>query len=230
MLDKTVLMLLARNFGWVSVHLFLLTVEIFCFISHSTFNNFPLQFWVSWNGLKSKDISGRNSYTRYLNYYISSGMTAHIREVDMSPCSYVLFILELEAIINYLGVKQHEHITSDLYHLPHKVVSGLNFFNSHFISVLLNLLMIVDTSNRYWGSIKAAPLFAGLQLDHLQWPQGSQGSEAGWWSSGDGVVVQKLAPVSLDNRCLMLSHCLLYLLPNLLSCQGAGALHLLPPG
>lgn len=54
-------------------------------------------------------------------------MTAHIREVDMSPCSYVLFILELEAIINYLGVKQHEHITSDLYHLPHKVVSGLNF-------------------------------------------------------------------------------------------------------
>jgi len=33
-------------------------------------------------------------------------MTAHVREADMSPCSYVLFILELEAIINYLGERQ----------------------------------------------------------------------------------------------------------------------------
>jgi len=56
--------------------------------------------------LKSKNISGRSSYTRYLNYYVSKGMTACVREADMSPCSYALFILELEAIINYLGERQ----------------------------------------------------------------------------------------------------------------------------
>jgi len=33
-------------------------------------------------------------------------MTACVREADMSPCSYALFILELEAIINYLGERQ----------------------------------------------------------------------------------------------------------------------------
>lgn len=32
-------------------------------------------------------------------------MTGYVREADMSPCSYVLFILELEAIINYLGLR-----------------------------------------------------------------------------------------------------------------------------
>lgn len=105
-LDKIVFTLLARNLGWVSAHVFLLTAGILSLVCHAAFNNFPLKSWVSWNGLKSKNISGRSSYTRHLNYYVSKGMTARVREVDMSPCSYVLFILKLEAIVNYLGARQ----------------------------------------------------------------------------------------------------------------------------
>lgn len=229
-LDKRVFTLLARNFEWVSVHVFLLTVGILSLVCHSAFNNFPLKFWVSWNGLKSKNISGRSSYTRHLNYYVSKGMTACVREVDMSPCSYVLFILELEAIINYLGMRQAW--TSYIRFTPVATLCSkwANPFNSHFISGLLNLLMIVDISQRYRDMTRAASLSASLQLGRLQWPQGRQSSQAGQRSSGDGAVVQKEAPVFPDNHSLILRHCLLYLLPNFLICQGMGALHLLPPG
>lgn len=64
-------------------------------VCHAVFDNFPLEFRVSRNGLKSKNISGRSSYTRHLNYYVSKEMTACVREADKSPCSYVLFMLEL---------------------------------------------------------------------------------------------------------------------------------------
>lgn len=129
---------------------------ILSLVCHAAFNNFPLKFWVSWNGLKSKNISGRSSYTRHLNYYVSKGMTARVREVDMSPCSYVLFILELEAIINYLGVRQTW--TSYISFTPVATLCSkqANPFNSHLISVLLNLLMIGDISNRYWDMMRAA--------------------------------------------------------------------------
>lgn len=33
-------------------------------------------------------------------------MTTSVRKADMYPCSSVLFILELEAVINYLGLRQ----------------------------------------------------------------------------------------------------------------------------
>lgn len=56
---------------------------------------FPLEFRVCRSVLKSKNISCRSSYTRHLNYYVSKEMTAYVREADKSPCSYVLFILEL---------------------------------------------------------------------------------------------------------------------------------------
>lgn len=158
---------------------------------NTAFNNFLLKSWVSWNGLKSKNISGRSSYTRHLNYYVSEGMTACVREVDMSPCSYVLFILELEAIINYLGARQAW--THCIRFTPVATLCSrqANPFNSYFISVQSNLLMIVDIFNRYQDMIKAAPLFAGLQLDHLWWLQGRQNSEAEWRSGGDGAAVKK---------------------------------------
>lgn len=79
-------------------------VRVLSLVCRALFNNSLLEFGVSWNGLKSKNISGRSSYTRHLNYYVSKEMTGSVREADMSPCSYVLFILELEAIINYLGL------------------------------------------------------------------------------------------------------------------------------
>lgn len=70
-------------------------VRVLSLVCHAVFNNSLLEFRVSWNGLKSKNISGRSSYTRHLNYYVSKEMTGYVREADMSPCSYVLFILEL---------------------------------------------------------------------------------------------------------------------------------------
>lgn len=155
-LDRIVFTLWARNFGWESVHVFLLTVGILSLVCHAAFNNFPLKFWVSWNGLKSKNISGRSSYTRHLNYYVSKGMTARVREVDMSPCSYVLFILELEAIINYLGVRQTWTRYISFTPVATLCSKQANPFNCHFISVLLNLLMIGDISNRYWDMMRAA--------------------------------------------------------------------------
>jgi hypothetical protein len=71
------------------------SVGVFSSVCHAVFNSAPLEFGVSWNGLKSKNISGRSSYTRHLNYYVSKEMTGCVRESDTSPCSYVLFILEL---------------------------------------------------------------------------------------------------------------------------------------
>lgn len=70
-------------------------VSVFSSVCCAVFNNAPLEFGVSWIGLKSKNISGRSSYTRHLNYYVSKEMTGCVRESDTSPCSYVLFILEL---------------------------------------------------------------------------------------------------------------------------------------
>lgn len=71
------------------------TISVLSLVCHAVFNNSLLKFRVSWNGLKSKNISGRSSYTRHLNYYVSKEMTGCVREADMSPCSYVLSILEL---------------------------------------------------------------------------------------------------------------------------------------
>lgn len=70
-------------------------VKVLSSVCRAVFNNSPLAFRVFWNGLKSKNISGRSSYTRHLNYYVSKEMTGCVRESDMSPCSYVPFILEL---------------------------------------------------------------------------------------------------------------------------------------
>jgi len=95
-------------------------------------------------------------------------MTARVREVDMSPCSYVLFILELEAIINYLGVRQASTCCIRFTPVATLWSKWANPFNSHFTSALLNLLTIADISNRPQDMIKAAPLFASLQLDHLR--------------------------------------------------------------
>lgn len=95
-----------KRFGWSTCSFCKnKPVRVLSLVCHAVFNNSPLEFRVSWNGLKSKNISGRSSYTRHLNYYVSKEMTGYVREADMSPCSYVLFILELEAIINYLGLR-----------------------------------------------------------------------------------------------------------------------------
>lgn len=99
-----ILLLTVKGFRWSICSLWQnKSVGVFFSVCRSAFNNASLEFGVSWNGLKSKYISGRSSYTRHLNYYVSKEMTGCVRESDMSPCSYVLFILELWAIINYLG-------------------------------------------------------------------------------------------------------------------------------
>lgn len=173
-----------KNCVWMSVHMLILTVEILSLLCHAAFNNFPIEFWVSWNRLKSKNISGRSSYTRHLNYYVSKGMTAHVREADMSPCSYVLFILELEAIINYLGVRQAWTRYIRFTPVPTVCSKRVNPFNSYFNFVQLILLVIADILNRYWDMIEASLFLGSPQHDPLQWLQDtSRAEEQYWWST-----------------------------------------------
>ena len=68
----------------------------------------------------------------------------------------MLFILELGAIINYLGVREPR--TPSITFIPGATLCAERAHSSRFISVLLNLLMITDISGGFSNMIKAAAL------------------------------------------------------------------------
>lgn len=187
--------------------MFLLTVARLSSVCHSAYSKSSLIFWVSWNGLKSKNISDRSSYSRHLNYYVSKGMTASVRKADVYPCSNVVFILELGAIINYLGLRQPW--TPYIPFIP-GVVGGLT------LSILLLFLCCWTC---WWSQISKHD----KSSCSAPWAPAVTAGKAGLRERAQEQLFRKTPPVFLDNHCLISRHCWFNLLPISFHLSGHGS-------
>lgn len=145
-------------------------------------------------------------------------MTASVRQADLYSCSFVLFMLELEAIINYLGVGQPwtPYIT---------FIPGAHPLHSHFISVLLNLLMSADISGRYPNIKNILKHDKNHDKSNCSapWSCTVTAGKAGLRDRAEEQLFKKTPPVFLDKHCLISRHCWFYLLPNYFHLSGHGS-------
>lgn len=107
-------------------------------------------------------------------------------------------------------------------------VEGAHPLHSHFISVLLNLLMSTDISGRYPNikNIIKHDKNHDKSSCSAPWSCTVTAGKAGLRDRAEEQLfkkTQKTPPVFLDKHCLISRHCWFYLLPNYFHLSGHGS-------